>query len=98
MFEDLIIFAITSSPQRLVHLCLVGEYVPFLPLVGFWVFVSAGCTVLKFLFCSVFLVSCILVELSNIQYMDSIKLSRSEFELHTHSCVRVVNINRDPLF
>ena len=47
MFEDLTIFVITSSPQRLVRLHLVGEYVPFLPLGEFWVFVSGGCTVLK---------------------------------------------------
>ena len=47
-FEGLIIFVITSSPQRLVRLHLVGNTFPFLSLlVGFWVFISGGCTVLK---------------------------------------------------
>jgi len=67
-FEGLIIFVITSSPQRLVRLHLVGNTFPLSHLVGFWVFVSGGCAVLKawvVIICSV-LVSCILVELCNV--------------------------------
>ena len=35
--------------------------------------------------------------LSFVRYLDGIKIkhSGSQFELHTHSCVRVMNINRN---
>ena len=39
-------FVTTSSPQRLMRLHLVGEYVSFHHLVGFWVFVLGGGTAL----------------------------------------------------